>query len=79
MVTVFGFHAVNCYRYWQRELGRDDFRFGQFAENFTLEGLPDDEVCIGDRYRIGSARHRAYGICAFGNDSRHRDYLPRSS
>jgi ferredoxin-NADP reductase len=29
--------------------------FGQFGENFTVEGLPDDEVCIGDRYRIGSA------------------------
>ena len=28
---------------------------GQFGENFTVEGLPDDEVCIGDRYRIGSA------------------------
>src|SRR5207244_8547066 len=40
---------------WQRELDRDDFSFGQFGENFTVEGLPDDEVCIGDRYRIGSA------------------------
>jgi ferredoxin-NADP reductase len=29
--------------------------FGQFGENFTMEGLPDDEVCIGDRYRIGGA------------------------
>ncbi len=28
---------------------------GQFGENFTVEGLPDNEVCIGDRYRIGSA------------------------
>ena len=34
---------------------RNDFVFGQFGENFTVEGLPDDEVCIGDRYRIGSA------------------------
>ena len=30
-------------------------RYGQFGENFTVEGLADDEVCIGDRYRIGSA------------------------
>src|SRR5690606_39683462 len=37
------------------ELGRRDFTFGQFGENFTVEGLPDDEVCIGDRYRIGRA------------------------
>ena len=27
----------------------------QFGENFTVEGLADDEVCIGDRYRIGGA------------------------
>jgi MOSC domain-containing protein YiiM len=47
-------YQIDCYRYWQRELGRDDFSFGQFGENFTVEGLPDDEVCIGDRYRIGS-------------------------
>ena len=26
-----------------------------FGENFTVDGLPDDEVCIGDRYRIGEA------------------------
>ena len=48
-------YQIDCYRYWQRELGRDDFSFGQFGENFTVEGMPDDEVCIGDRYRIGSA------------------------
>lgn len=48
-------YQLDCYRYWQRELGRDDFSFGQFGENLTVEGLPDDEVCIGDRYRIGSA------------------------
>ena len=29
--------------------------YGQFGENFTVDGLPDDEVCIGDRYRIGDA------------------------
>jgi len=48
-------YQIDSYRYWQRELGRNDFVFGQFGENFTVEGLPDDEVCIGDRYRIGSA------------------------
>jgi ferredoxin-NADP reductase/MOSC domain-containing protein YiiM len=45
----------DSYRYWERELGRDDFVYGQFGENFTVEGLSDDEVCIGDRYRIGAA------------------------
>ncbi|HEY3748882.1 MAG TPA: MOSC and FAD-binding oxidoreductase domain-containing protein [Pseudonocardiaceae bacterium] len=43
------------YDFWQRKLGRDDFEFGQFGENFTVDGLPDDEVHIGDRYRIGDA------------------------
>ncbi len=48
-------YQIESYRYWERELGRDDFGYGQFGENFTVEGLADDEVCIGDRYRIGEA------------------------
>ncbi|WP_319684421.1 MOSC and FAD-binding oxidoreductase domain-containing protein [Streptomyces sp. AK02-01A] len=48
-------YQTDSYRYWEKELGRDDFVSGQFGENFTVEGLPDDEVCIGDRYRIGGA------------------------
>ncbi|MGN9780776.1 MOSC domain-containing protein [Nonomuraea sp. ZG12] len=48
-------YQLDSYRYWQERLGRDDFVFGQFGENFTVDGLPDDEVCVGDRYRIGEA------------------------
>src|SRR5579862_672246 len=48
-------YQIESYRYWQSQLGRHDFIPGQFGENFTIEGLPDDEVCIGDRYRVGSA------------------------
>jgi len=48
-------YQMESYRYWERFLGRNDFTFGQFGENFTVEGLADSEVCIGDRYRIGSA------------------------
>ena len=48
-------YQIDSYRYWERTLGRNDFTFGQFSENFTVEGLADDEVCIGDRYRIGNA------------------------
>jgi ferredoxin-NADP reductase/MOSC domain-containing protein YiiM/ferredoxin len=48
-------YQIESYRYWQERLGRTDFVHGQFGENFTIEGLPDDVVCIGDRYRIGSA------------------------
>ncbi|MFT3923253.1 MAG: MOSC domain-containing protein [Myxococcales bacterium] len=48
-------YQIESYRYWQERLKRTDFRYGQFGENFTITGLPDDEVCIGDRFRIGSA------------------------
>ncbi len=48
-------YQMDSYRYWQRELGRDGFELGQFGENFTVEGLADQDVCIGDRYRIGGA------------------------
>ncbi len=48
-------YQLGSYRHWERELGRDDFTYGQFGENLTVEGLSDDEVCIGDRYRIGGA------------------------
>ena len=48
-------YQIESYRYWQEQLKRTDFVHGQFGENFTIEGLPDDAVCIGDRYRIGSA------------------------
>ncbi|HET6865957.1 MAG TPA: MOSC and FAD-binding oxidoreductase domain-containing protein [Solirubrobacteraceae bacterium] len=48
-------YQIESYRYWERELGRSDFTYGQFGENFTVDGLADDEVCIGDRYRIGEA------------------------
>jgi ferredoxin-NADP reductase/MOSC domain-containing protein YiiM/ferredoxin len=48
-------YQIESYRYWQEQLKRTDFVYGQFSENFTIEGLADDAVCIGDRYRIGSA------------------------
>jgi ferredoxin-NADP reductase/MOSC domain-containing protein YiiM len=48
-------YQIESYRYWQDQLNRADFVHGQFGENFTIEGLPDDAVCIGDHYQIGSA------------------------
>jgi ferredoxin-NADP reductase/MOSC domain-containing protein YiiM/ferredoxin len=48
-------YQLDSYRYWESNLHRNDFTYGQFGENFTVEGLRDDEVCIGDRYRIGGA------------------------
>jgi MOSC domain-containing protein YiiM len=46
-------YQIESYRHWQEHLRRSDFVYGQFGENFTIEGLPDELVCIGDRYRIG--------------------------
>jgi len=48
-------YQLGSYRYWQNYLRRSDLVYGNFGENFTVEGLADDEVCIGDRFRIGSA------------------------
>ncbi len=48
-------YQIESYRYWEHELGRSDFTWGQFGDNLTVDGLADDEVCIGDRYRIGDA------------------------
>jgi ferredoxin-NADP reductase/MOSC domain-containing protein YiiM len=70
-------YQIASYRYWERELGRDDFAYGQFGENFTVEGLSDNEVCIGDRFRIGTAsfevtqpRVTCYRVGIRMNDSR---------
>jgi ferredoxin-NADP reductase/MOSC domain-containing protein YiiM/ferredoxin len=48
-------YQMDSYHYWERFLGRNDFTYGQFGDNFTIEDLADNEVCIGDRYRIGHA------------------------
>src|SRR5580704_5452965 len=48
-------YQIESYRYWQDQLKRTDFTYGQFGENFTIEGMTDDTVCIGDRYQIGGA------------------------
>jgi ferredoxin-NADP reductase/MOSC domain-containing protein YiiM len=48
-------YQMDSYHYWERFLSRNDFSFGQFGENFTVDGLLDEEVCIGDRFRIGGA------------------------
>lgn len=43
------------YAHWSRELGHE-FPWGQFGENLTVAGLIEDEVCIGDVFRVGAAR-----------------------
>jgi ferredoxin-NADP reductase/MOSC domain-containing protein YiiM/ferredoxin len=48
-------YQTESYDYWGRFLRRDDLQPGNFGENFTITGLGDDEVCVGDRYTIGEA------------------------
>ena len=48
-------YQLDSYRHWREQLKRDEFVYGQFGENFTIEGLADDTACIGDRYQIGTA------------------------
>ncbi len=48
-------YQIDSYRYWERYFGRKFPAYGQFGENLTVDGLPDNEVCIGDRYQIGGA------------------------
>ena len=48
-------YQIQSYAHWRGVFGRDDLEYGNFGENLTVDGLPDDEVCIGDRYRIGEA------------------------
>ena len=48
-------YQLDSYRHWAQHFGWDDFGYGQFGENLTVDGMADAEVCIGDRYRIGEA------------------------
>src|SRR6187549_3849742 len=48
-------YQLDSYRHWQQFFGHDELEYGAFGENFTVEGLGDDEVCIGDRFRIGES------------------------
>lgn len=48
-------YQTDSYNYWADTLNRRDLVPGHFGENFTVSGLSDEEVCIGDRYQIGNA------------------------
>jgi MOSC domain-containing protein YiiM len=43
------------YGYWRSELPEMDLPWSAFGENFTTEGLGEDELHVGDRIRVGSA------------------------
>ena len=52
--AVYGYPSEH-YGYWCEWLGVDALPWGAFGENLTTEGLLETDVCIGDRFRIGSA------------------------
>ncbi|HEX6250628.1 MAG TPA: MOSC domain-containing protein [Gemmatimonadaceae bacterium] len=47
-------YSAGHYAWWQAELARP-LPYGMFGENLTIEGLIEEEVCIGDEFRVGSA------------------------
>jgi MOSC domain-containing protein YiiM len=52
--AVYAYPAEH-YSYWRGELAGMEMPLGMFGENFTIEGLAEDTVNIGDRFRIGTA------------------------
>jgi MOSC domain-containing protein YiiM len=48
-------YSADHYPRWRAELGRPDLPHGAFGENLTVAGLGEDDVCIGDVYRLGRA------------------------
>jgi ferredoxin-NADP reductase/MOSC domain-containing protein YiiM/ferredoxin len=48
-------YQEQAYAFWRELLGRPELTAGRFGDNITIDGLPDGEVCIGDRLRIGTA------------------------
>lgn len=48
-------YSLEQYAFWRERLGREDLEAGSFGENFTVDALPDVEVLVGDRFRVGSA------------------------
>lgn len=49
-------YAASHYTAWRAELDLPKLSYGAFAENFSIDGLDEDTVCLGDIFRIGSAR-----------------------
>ena len=47
-------YPIEHYTHWARELERVDFSFGQFGENFTVEGMLESEVYVGDVLQMGN-------------------------
>jgi MOSC domain-containing protein YiiM len=53
--AVYAYPAEH-YPFWQSEMPDRLFPWGVFGENLTTEGVLESEVCIGDEFRVGTAR-----------------------
>lgn len=53
--AVYGYPSEH-YDFWREEWPRDDYPWGIFGENLSTEGLLENRVCIGDQFRVGTAR-----------------------
>ena len=73
-------YQAQSYEHWRQHLSRSDLGWGIFGENFTVDGLPDDQVCIGDRYRIGEGElEEAEGAPAGGRGGLGDDDVDRGA
>lgn len=48
-------YSHDHYAYWEGRLG-GTLEPGAFSENFTVSGLAETDVCIGDEFQAGDAR-----------------------
>jgi MOSC domain-containing protein YiiM len=54
-------YAAAHYPCWRAELGRAEIGPGGFGENFTVDGLDETNVCVGDVYVVGKAHIQVTG------------------
>lgn len=47
-------YSGDHYRYWEKELNRK-LVYGAFGENITVQGMLEEDVCIGDVFQLGEA------------------------
>ena len=49
-------YPTEHYDYWRGELPDVEFGWGHFGENFSVEGMDEESICIGDEFSVGTAR-----------------------
>lgn len=70
-------YAAGHYELWRAELAMPDMPYGGFAENFTVSGLDEDSVCIGDTFAIGDVQLQVTQPRQPCKNISHRWHLPQ--